>query len=59
MPVWWWEEKQVVNVLHFISVDFRLSVKCPQVIREREKKKIEKELPFGSQTKLRILPWRN
>lgn len=58
MPVWWWEEKQVVNVLHFISVDFRLSVKCPQVIRER-KKKIEKELPFGSQTKLRILLWRN
>lgn len=32
--------------LHFIRVDFRLSVKCPQMIRS---KKIEKELPFGRQ----------
>lgn len=30
-----------MNVLHFIGVDFRLSVKCPQVIRSKRKTRKE------------------
>lgn len=48
MPAWRWEGRKVVNVLRFIKVDFRLSVKYPQVIRIR-KEKIENKLLFGRQ----------
>lgn len=37
MPACRQEGRQLLNVLHFIRVDFRLSVKCPQVIRSKRK----------------------